>query len=91
MLRAELIGPLEAEALGALDEVVPHDQVVVRALAVAEELAALPRSAYGQIKHQLRRKAIDVLAGIDQDPLLDSWIAPEAGKAAAGILGSPDT
>ena len=47
---------------------------------------ALPGSAYGRIKHQLRGQTIEALAGIGEDPLLDSWIAPEAGDAAAGIL-----
>jgi enoyl-CoA hydratase/carnithine racemase len=86
VLRAELIGPEAARDLGALDEVVALDDVLPRALEVAEELAALPRSAYGRIKHQLRRDAIEALSGIGDDPLLESWMAPEAGDAAAGIL-----
>jgi enoyl-CoA hydratase len=88
VLRAELIGPREALELGALDELVADGEVLPRALAVAQELAALPGSAYGQIKHQLRRQAIEALSRIGEDPLLDSWMAPEAGDAASGILGS---
>jgi enoyl-CoA hydratase/carnithine racemase len=60
--------------------------VVARALEVAGELAALPRDAYGQIKRQLRSDAIAALVRIDEDPLLDAWMAPEAGEAASGIL-----
>jgi enoyl-CoA hydratase len=86
VLQAELVLSDEARELGALDEVVPPEQILPRALEVAEQLAALPRSAYGRIKHQLRAEAIRALEGIDQDPLLDAWIAPEAGQAAAGIL-----
>jgi enoyl-CoA hydratase/carnithine racemase len=86
VLRAELVGPEGALRLGALDEVVPAGEVLPRALAVAQELAALPRAAYGAIKRQLRSKAIATLAGIEEDPLLDAWIAPEAGEAGAGIL-----
>jgi enoyl-CoA hydratase len=86
VLRAELVGPDEALALGALDEVVPPDEVLPRALQVAEDLAGLPRSAYGRIKHQLRGETIVALAGAGEDPLLESWMAPEAGAAAAGIL-----
>jgi enoyl-CoA hydratase len=86
VLRAELVDPGKALALGALDEVVDLDLVVARALEVAGELAALPRDAYGRIKRQLRSDAIAALRGIDKDPLLDSWIAPEAGEAASGIL-----
>jgi enoyl-CoA hydratase len=86
VLRAELVSPEKALALGALDELVAADQVLPRALEVAEELAALPRTAYGPIKHQLRSEAIEALGRIDEDPLLDAWIAPEAGEAASGIL-----
>jgi enoyl-CoA hydratase len=86
VLQAELILPDEARDLGALDEVVPPELILPRALEVAEQLAALPRSAYGRIKHQLRADALGTLAAIDQDPLLDTWMAPEAAAAAAGIL-----
>jgi enoyl-CoA hydratase len=86
VLQAELVDPPEALALGALDEVVDLDLVLPRAVEVAEELAALPRDAYGRIKRQLRSEAIAALAGIGEDPLLESWIAPGAGEAASGIL-----
>jgi enoyl-CoA hydratase len=90
VLRAELIGPERALELGALDELVADEEVLPRALAVAEELAGLPRSAYGPIKRQLRAEALAALERIGEDPLLDSWMAPDAGEAAAGILRSPD-
>jgi enoyl-CoA hydratase len=86
VLRAELIGPEAARELGALDEVVDLADVLPRALEVAGQLAELPRSAYGPIKHQLRRDAIAALEGIGDDPLLEAWMAPEAGEAASGIL-----
>jgi enoyl-CoA hydratase len=86
VLHAELVDPPEALALGALDEVVDLDLVLPRAVEVAEELAALPRDAYGRIKRQLRSEAIAALAGIGEDPLLDSWIPSEAGDAASAIL-----
>jgi enoyl-CoA hydratase len=86
VLRAELVDPEEALRLGALDELVSQGEVLARALEVAGDLAALPREAYGRIKHHLRGEAIAVLATIDEDPLLDSWMSSEAGDAAAGIL-----
>jgi enoyl-CoA hydratase/carnithine racemase len=86
VLRAELVGPEAALRLGALDELVPAGEVLSRSLEVARELAALPRSAYGRIKHQLRGEAIEALARTGEDPLLDAWMSPEAGEAAAGIL-----
>jgi enoyl-CoA hydratase/carnithine racemase len=90
VLRADLILPEEAHDLGALDEVVPATEVLPRSIDVAEQLASLPRAAYGRIKRQLRSDAIAALAGIGEDPLLDSRIAPEAGDAAAGILDRGD-
>ena len=86
VLGAELVLPEEAADLGALDEVVAPERILPRAVAVAEQLAALPRFAYGPTKHQLRTDAMRVLEGIDRDPLLEAWMAPEAGEAAAGIL-----
>ena len=86
VLQAELVFPEEAQELGALDEVVPPVLIEPRAIEVGEQLAALPRSAYGPIKHQLRADAIRTLEGIGQDPLLEAWMAPDAGEAAAGIL-----
>jgi enoyl-CoA hydratase len=89
VLRSKLVSPQEALAVGALDELVSEGEVLARALEVAGELAALPREAYGRIKHQLRGEAIAALAAIDQDPLLDSWIPSEAGDAASAILRGP--
>lgn len=86
VLQAELMLADEALELGALDEVVPPDQILPRAIEVAEQLAALPRFAYGPTKHQLRADALRALEEIDRDPLLEAWMAPEAGDAAAGIL-----
>jgi enoyl-CoA hydratase len=87
VLRAELVDAEEALRLGALDEVVSEGEVLARALEVAGELASLPQEAYGRIKHQLRGEAIEALAAIGKDPMLDSWIPSEAGDAASAILG----
>ena len=86
VLQAELVFPEEAYDLGVLDEVVPPALIMPRAVEVAQKLAALPRSAYGPVKHQLRADALRTLEGIDRDPLLEGWMAPEAPSAAAGIL-----
>jgi enoyl-CoA hydratase len=81
--------PDDALADGVLDELVPPETLVPRALAVAAELAALPREAYARIKRQLRRDALErieeVVAG-GTDPLLDRWLGAETGAAAASAL-----
>jgi len=90
-LRAELIDPPTALALGALDELVSPDDVVPRALEVASEMAALPRSAYPIVKKQLRRETLEVLAAAVSgraDPVAAGWVSSETAAASAGILDS---
>ena len=90
-LRAELIDPPTALALGALDELVSPDDVVPRALEVASEMAALPRSAYPIVKKQLRRETREVLAAVVSgraDPVAAGWVSSETAAASAGILDS---
>ena len=60
-----------------------------RALEVARDLASMSADGYRRIKHQLRRAAIDrieQLIATDADPMLQSWLSPEAQKASAAIL-----
>jgi len=87
VLRAELISPPEALAMGALDEL--HDDPLPRALEVASEMAQLPRSAYPIVKKQLRRETIELLDAVvagDSDPVASGWLSAEAGAASAAIL-----
>jgi len=81
-------GPDDALADGVLDELQPADALLPRALALAGELAQLPRAAYGRIKRQLRGPT---LARIDavingEDPLVRAWISAETAPAAADVL-----
>ena len=88
-LRAELGDHLFGMELGLLDELVEPDQLEPRALAVAEELAALPRSAYARVKEQLRGDTVAALRDrLDRagDPMLSDWIGEEGAAASAAIL-----
>lgn len=81
--------PDEARADGILDELQPAGALLPRALAVAGELAALPREAYARIKRQLRGRAlerIDAVVASGADPLLGDWLGTEVGAAAARVL-----
>jgi Delta3-Delta2-enoyl-CoA isomerase len=49
-----LVSPAEAARIGLVDEVVPADQVVERAVAIAAELAALPRAAMAETRRLAR-------------------------------------
>ena len=89
-LGATLVDPAEALALGVVDELRPHAEVVPRAVEVATELASLPRGTYTQVKRQLRGPTIDAidraLAGGAGDPVLGTWIGEETRAAAAALL-----
>jgi enoyl-CoA hydratase/carnithine racemase len=89
-LGAELVesGPAAVE-LGLLDELVSPDALLERAVEVAEELAALPRTAYARVKDQLRGATVAELRRVVQrDPMLGEWIGEETAAASAGILES---
>jgi enoyl-CoA hydratase/carnithine racemase len=89
VLRAELFGPEVALELGVVDELAAPDQVLPRALEVAGELAALPRSTYRTVKAQFRRDAYAeierVLSG-EAEAMQGGWLAEETTSAAAAVL-----
>jgi enoyl-CoA hydratase len=88
-LRSELGDHLFGIELGAIDELVEPAQLEPRALAVAEELAALPREAYARVKEQLRGDTVAALRErLDRggDPMLSGWIGEEGAAASAAIL-----
>jgi enoyl-CoA hydratase len=58
---AEAFGPATAVAAGILDEVVPIGDLEPRALAVANEAAALDHQAHRSSKLRVRREALDAL------------------------------
>ena len=70
------------------DEAVDAGALLQRALAKAEEFAALPRSSFAQTKRQLRCGAIEAMeaAIAGQEPLLDNWLSRETLAAAATVL-----
>ena len=89
-LRAELVdsGPAAVE-LGLLDELVSPDELLERALERAAAFAALPRSAYGRVKDQLRGDTVAELRRVVEggaDPMLGEWLGEEGAAAASAIL-----
>jgi enoyl-CoA hydratase len=81
--------PEDALAERVVDELAPAETLLPRAIAVAEELAALPREAYARIKRHLRRAALDRIADVvasGADPLIERWLSPETSVAAAEVL-----
>ncbi len=79
----------EAQRRGLLDELVPVDEVLPRALDVARDLATMPADAYACVKYQIRAEAIAELQALNQDqsdPMLAQWISPEAPTASNAVL-----
>lgn len=73
-LTGDAFDPSHALALGIVDEVVPPERVLPRALERAATLGALP--GYPRIKAQLRKAALVDLTRIveqDDDPMLREW------------------
>lgn len=80
VLRGELHDADTMVELGAFDEVVPDGEVVDRAVAMAEELAAHPPTTYGLVKRRLRSP---VGAGGDFGGAAEAARATEEAKVAA--------
>ena len=88
-LRADLVDQRTGLEMDLLDELAEPDALEDRALAVAEELAALPRTAYARVKDQVRGATIaELREKLDRgdDPMLAGWLGEETARASAAIL-----
>jgi enoyl-CoA hydratase len=88
-LPARTFGPDEAQKRGILDELLPPQAVLDRAIEVARDMASMPADSYARIKHQVRQAAIERIEEVlarGSDPMLEDWVSPEAREAAAAIL-----
>ena len=72
---------------GFVDEVVSANELLPRALLVAEDYAKIPPITYGAVKAQMRAP---VLSAIDAqpDPTRDAWFSEETVPAMDSMLGS---
>ena len=73
---------------GVFDEMVGSEALPERALAKANEFAALPPSAFAGSKRQLRQRACEAIeaAIAGAEPLLNGWLSQETIQAAAAVL-----
>lgn len=78
-------GAVEA---GVFDEAVDRDGLLERALAKADEFAALPQAAFAKSKRDLRGRAYQAMeaAIAGAEPLLKGWLSVETLPAAAAVL-----
>ncbi|MGH9036771.1 MAG: enoyl-CoA hydratase/isomerase family protein [Acidimicrobiia bacterium] len=82
--------PEEAQRRGLIDEVVPEDELLERAIARAEQLAAIPSAAYWQTKRALRGPVLDHAAGEESrrsdEEMARTWKSPESAAAIAAYV-----
>jgi len=90
VLFGENVASAAAVDAGVFDEAVDAGALLQRALAKAEEFAALPQAAFAQTKRQLRSRAVEAMeaAMAGEEPLLDNWLSRETIAAAASMLAS---
>lgn len=82
--------PEEGLRRGLIDEVVPEDELLERAVARAEQLAAIPPTAYWQTKRALRGPVLDRAAGPESrqadEEMTETWKSPESAAAIAAYV-----
>jgi enoyl-CoA hydratase len=89
VLTARNYNSREALARGVLDELQPGEHLLPRAIEVAREMAALPRSTYRRIKNSLRSQALALIHDAinnRNEPMLGSWLSEETRVASAEAL-----
>jgi enoyl-CoA hydratase len=81
--------PAEAQERGLIDEVVPEAELLDRAIAKAERLAAIPAAAFTHTKRSLRDRFWTELetTGPQRDAeMLEVWKSPEARATIAAYV-----
>ena len=75
VLSGEPIAPSDAHNLGIIDDLVPADRLIARAVELARTRSALP--AYTRVKEHLNRDTLErmkaIVAGAE-DPMLNHWV-----------------
>jgi enoyl-CoA hydratase len=86
VLMASLVDSTSALDAGVFDEVVDDDEVLTRAIDVAQELAQLPAKTYELTKRRLRQDVLDAKGGTFGGSAAAGWATSEAPDAAARVL-----
>jgi enoyl-CoA hydratase len=80
-LEGRLFEPEAARDIGLVDEVVPPDRLIPRALEKAREMGEVPAVSFARIKHSLRAPVADAArrgAEIDKKAWASGFASPEA-------------
>lgn len=84
-----LMGPADALRCGLVDEVVPIDAVVPRAVAWAGDLLSRPRAAMSATRRQARREiagVFDDMTDRNVEEIVDLWFSAETQAAMRALL-----
>jgi enoyl-CoA hydratase/carnithine racemase len=84
-----LLGPEEALRIGLVDEVVPVEEVVPRALAWTRDLLDSPRTAMLATRALARRPLGDAFAGLgatEIEQIVEQWFSPEAQATLRALV-----
>jgi enoyl-CoA hydratase len=76
VLRADTVEPDDAVRLGLVDDVVPADELLDRAVALAADAAGHGPAAYALAKRQLHRPVGEAVAGADDQDVVRAWTSP---------------
>lgn len=94
LTRGALVDPAAALRMGLVDELCDASQVVARALALAREIAALPRGPMLRTRTMVRQQLVDLYGAADSAAArrrfmemgADMWFAPEAQARLRAIF-----
>jgi len=79
----------EAVALGAIDRVLPAEELLPRAVAYAEQLGASPSEVYAGVKRDLRQDAYERARAVlveSRRTFVDSWFSERGQRGIAATL-----
>ena len=73
---------------GVLDQLVPTEELMERAMAKALQVSKLPQIGFGKVKRQLRSDNLSMIGAAiaGNEPLLNGWLSKETIEAAASVL-----
>ncbi|MBY0324835.1 MAG: enoyl-CoA hydratase/isomerase family protein [Reyranella sp.] len=89
ILLGEAIDAAAAEALAIMDERVPPEILLARAVAQAERHAGLPPQAFATTKRELRATELERIGAAragQGEPRLAAWLGDEMRRASAAVL-----
>lgn len=72
--------PEEAMARGLVEELVEPERLIDRSYELAEEMAAIPASAFAETKRSVRRPLVEAArrqAALEETTMIEKWSSPE--------------